>query len=943
MSIVRDILKDETLVFLDLETTGLNFHSDKIIEIGAVKVKNGAIVEKFHRLINPKIPIPFFITHLTGIKPQDVLDKPSIEEVKDELFAFLDKHPIVCHNISFERAFLSVIKSKAPENIFIDTCELSAILYPVLVSYKLEKLLEFFQIKNKEAHRALVDAEDTFRLWETLFASLKKCDLERIGRVNEILSQTSLPLKKIFGDLAGALEKSFSGEIEAKEDMRAPTEIVAETEDSAGAEFRKRKIDKGVIEEIFKTGGLLSQVMPCYEARREQMFICEAAAKAFDENKYLVMEAGTGIGKSLGYLVPAVIFSVWHKEKIVISTNTKNLQDQLADKDIPIAASALKADLKTAVVKGRDNYLCLKKLDDLFRDLDNADDETKFALAYLVSFKYQTSEGQLDEVSPYLLRTNRALRNFVSFLACEDALCLKNKCSRFGECFFQKMIKRASEADILIANHSLIFSQPEWMPEYSYLILDEAHNIEDAATNAFTEKISLKELRLLMNNLAAKKLGFDFAKKKDFKAADLQALEQNVLKAKEAVENFSKELISFFDLDGMRLNENIIVENLSEIEKNGEFKAVEKACLAVINSLEEIIKNFFSLSSSTEIGFKDKLMASGFAEKIEDKIHIMRKLIFPDDKKIKWLEFSMADEDGNKRVLSWTFFCAPLEVSAMLAEQIYSPLKAAVFISAVLKVGGSFSFFLERAGVQLLDNRRVFFETFGSPFDFQKSVILGIPKNFPAYNHNTDERYLNALAGGIRKAVIFIRGKSLALFSSKKRMKEIYTRVKDAVEKEGILTMCQDLDGTRQSLISRLQNDKQDILVFGSKSFQEAVDVSGLSAVFIDKLFFPHRDNPVIFARRNYLINQGKNPFKEYELPQAIMVLKQGFGRLIRNKKDFGLVVIFDSRLLDKEYKEVVLKSLPKVQLVSIEESEFYTVLKQKFEEIKKESQSQRK
>lgn len=941
MSIVRDILKDETLVFLDFETTGLNFRSDKIIEIGAVKVKNGVIVEKFYRLINPKIPLPFFITHLTGIKPQDVIDKPSIEEVKDELFAFLDKHLLVCHNISFERAFLSAIKGKAPENIFIDTCELAALLYPVLVSYKLEKLLDFFKIKNKEAHRALVDAEDTFRLWDVLFASIKKCDLERVRDMNNILSRTGLPLKKIFGDLAMALAKNLPAKIEVKEDTRAPTEIVAKI--NAGAEFQKRKIDKRVIEEIFKTGGLLSQALPGYEARREQMLVCEAAAKAFDENKYLVMEAGTGIGKSLGYLVPAVIFSVGHKEKIVISTNTKNLQDQLADKDIPIAAGALKADLKTAVVKGRDNYLCLRKLDDLLGDMDGADDETKFALAYLVSFKYRTLEGQLDEASPYLLRTNRALRNFVSFLVCEDALCLKNKCSCFGECFFQKMIKRAREADIVISNHSLIFSQPEWMPEYSYLILDEAHNIEDAATNAFTEKISLKELRLLMSTLTAQKMGFDFAKKKDFKVAELETLEQNILKAKESVENFSKELISFFDLDGMRLSENFIVENLSEIEKSGEFKAVEKACLSAINSLEEIIKKFFSLSSSTEIGLEDRLRASGFAEKTEDKIHILREFIFPDDKKIKWLEFGMADDSENKQALSWTFFCAPLEVSAMLAEQIYSPLKAAVFISAVLKVGGSFSFFSQRSGVHLLDSRRVFFETFGSPFDFQKSVILGIPKNFPAYNHNSDERYLNALACGIRKAVIFIRGKSLALFSSKKRMKEIYTRVKDAVEKEGILTMCQDLDGTRQSLIGRLRNDKQDILVFGSKSFQEGVDVSGLSAVFIDKLFFPHRDNPVILARRNYLINQGKNPFEEYELPQAIMALKQGFGRLIRNKKDFGLVVIFDSRLLDKDYKEVVLKSLPKVELVSLEESEFYTVLKQKFEELKKELTSQRK
>lgn len=946
MSIVAEVLKDETLVFLDLETTGLNFHSDKIIEIGAVKVRNGMVLEKFHRLINPKIPLSFFITHLTGIKQEDLFDKPTIEEISEELFSFLDKHLIVCHNASYERTFLTMIKGDPPRNLFIDTCELSAILYPVLVSYNLEGLLGSFNIKNKETHRALVDAEDTFRLWQALFVNLKQSDFRCIQDIENILSKTNLPLKRIFGDLVRIFEEKLTGAVEGGSAVALTSGHMTENEISAETNLQGRNINESIFDEFFKAGSLISQLLPDYEVRREQARVFEAVAGAFKENKYLAIEVGIGVGKSLGYLVPAAIFAVKTKEKVVISTNTKDLQDQLANKDIPIVASALKADLKTTVVNGMDNYLCLKKLDDLVGALDAMADEAKFALAYLVSFKYQAQQGQLGELSPYLLRTNKALQDFVNFLVCDEPFCMKDKCFHFTECFFHKMIKRASEAEIIITNHSLIFSKPDWMPEYSRLIIDEAHNIEDAATNAFTETVSLKELQLLLGDLIAERSRFDVTKKsgsphsfpngQDLQTTGVEILEKQASKAKEAIENFSKELFSFFGIDESLVDEAIKVEDLSGIERSGEFGQLEKLCLEITDLLEELIRDLSALSSSPQFDFENRLKADGFAQKIEGKILILKQLISRDEKKIKWIEFNRVAVGENKGPWIWKFFCAPLEVSAILADEIYFFLKSAVFISAILKVAGSFSFFSERAGLNLLDSRRLFFETISSPFDFQKSVILGIPKDFPAYRHNNEERYLNGLADGIIKLVLSIRGKSLALFSSKKRMREMYQRIKSSVEKGAILTLCQDLDGTRQFLISQLRSDKRDMLVFGSKSFQEGVDISGISCVYIDKLSFPHRENPVVSARRNYLIKKRKNPFKEYELPLAIIALRQQFSRLIRKKSDFGLVVIFDSRLLERDYKDVVIKSLPKVQLISLEEDEFYTVLKQKFEEIKK-------
>ena len=198
MPITFNVLSDETLIFLDIETTGLKFNYDKIIEIGALKVSNGKVIEKFHELINPEIPVPFFIESLTGIKEEDLTLKPTIAQKTEELFSFLNKHIIVCHNASFEKTFLEGLRGRPLENIFFDSCELAALLYPTLPSHSLENLLKFFKIKKTEAHRALIDAEDTLKIWQALFASLTDSDYQRIQMINKILLKTELPLKRIW-------------------------------------------------------------------------------------------------------------------------------------------------------------------------------------------------------------------------------------------------------------------------------------------------------------------------------------------------------------------------------------------------------------------------------------------------------------------------------------------------------------------------------------------------------------------------------------------------------------------------------------------------------------------------------------------------------------------------------------------------------------------------
>lgn len=943
MPITPDVLNDEILIFLDIETTGLKFDSDKIIEIGALKVKNGKIIEKFHSLINPQVPISFFITRLTGLKEEDVISKPTIQQKARELFVFLNKHPIICHNASFEKGFLSAIEGETPKNTFFDTCELAALLYPTLPSHKLQSLLKFFKIKDTEAHRALIDAEDTFKLWKSLFMNLTSVDLERIRMMNKIFSKTNLPVKRIFSDLIKFLEKHSRGKNRKQEISSLSSEINTEGENRTYPPQGRQQINKNMIREIFKTGGSLSQTMENYEMREEQMLMSGCVAEAFNQDKYLAIEAGTGVGKSLGYLIPCVIFSVNNKEKIVISTNTKNLQDQLIQKDIPLARRILKMNFKTAVIKGRENYLCLRKLEELLADCRHLDDEGKFALVYLISFKYMSREGQLSEISPYLLGKNKYLANFVKFLASELPFCLKEKCSYFKQCFYQQMVRRAQEANILVANHSLIFSKASWMPEYSYLILDEAHNIEDVATRAFTEDVTFEDLKFLMDSLLDKNtkkgLFYKLARKKySIETARLKKLKNQVFKVRMSLSDFSRKIISFFAVDKQQPAFKIVTKNFAKVEKEPAFVVVKGACSQLINSLRELIESLFLLSSFPGLDFEDRVKVAGFAEKIESKVRVLKELLIDyNQERIKWMQFKRVG--GKETSFLWKFFSSPLEVGELLIDLVFKNLKAAVLTSATLTVGGSFSFFSQRVGLSLFEKERLFFKSVNSPFDFQKHTILGIPRGFPLYNYRNRQEFINSLARGIKKIVLALRGKSLILFSSRERMEKVYMKIKESLEGEGILTLCQGLDGSRYFLIRQLKEAKADILVFGSKSFQEGVDVSGLSVVFIDKLPFPHRHDPIISARRAHLIKKGKNPFKEYELPLASIALRQSFGRLIRKKSDFGLVIIFDNRLLDKDYKEFIIKSLPQSQIVALGESEFYPSLKRRFAALKKNSQ----
>lgn len=950
MSAINDILKDEVLIFLDLETTGLNFNTDKIIEIGALKVKNGQIAERYHQLINPQIPLPAFISHLTSIKQDDLTDKKTIEEAGGHFFDFLNTHLLICHNADFEKGFLTAIKKSAPKNEFVDTCELSALLYPDLISYRLESLLEFFKIKTSEAHRALIDAEDTFSLWQSLFLNLNKYDWERLELINNILLKTSLPVGRIFADLVKHREffmepalaqtrDSLSGILNRPQPFALSKGAVLgcgcikktpPTNSSQDIQTRtdvrqkhfffneKELSDLNIFRKIFDGQGPAAEILKDYDAIEEQTALAELTAKALNEKEFLIIETASWIKKPLTYIFPSLIFSFKNTERIVFSCSSRELQ-QLITRAIPLAKEKLNIHLNTAVLNNLDSYLCLKNLNKLLEKGEFFNDEAKFALAYVVSLNSKSREACLSDISHFLLEKNKYLKDFKEFLGLQNSFCLKEKCSYFQECLYQQNLRDIEKADILIVSQVTLFSQSNLIPNYNYLILDEADNLEQTAASVFTKILDSEQLCSFLNM-------FLEDEKKQFKKDNLidlpsvKPLENQAAQAKTCLLNFSNTLADICEQDKNWQKFYKPIKNIKEIEKETSFPKVKKNCLDLITAMQEMIKTFFSLSQDGSLEFEDRLKMSVLAEKTEEKAHLLKDMFFLEkEASIRRFEFYRNNGLKNFENFSWKFLSTPLNRGRLLAEAVFGKLKSAVLIGCALNLGDNFSFFSQRTGLSLVKENILRCEYIKPSQKHKKNTVLEVPQNFPHFSYENDSVYNSALQNEIKEIILAKRGKILVFFTSKKRMQETYAQLKEPLKLKGVVSLCQDIDGQKQLLIKQLQRIQTDTAVFASiKYFQEGFYVRGINTVILDKLPFPNRNDPVISAEREAVIKMGGSPFANYELPLAILALKQGLNKFKRSPKDSVLFVILDRRLLERNYNRTITKALPQVKITAI-------------------------
>jgi len=706
---------------------------------------------------------------------------------------------------------------------------------------------------------------------------------------------------------------------------------------------RKRELLKArELEQAFAANGELAKNIGNFEVRPQQLQMMDAIVAAFNNDSIAVIEAPTGVGKTMAYLLPALEWALKNKERIVVSTRTINLQEQIIGHDLPLLQRCLEQSFQACLVKGRNNYLCRRKLDHAFAEISLFDDATGAAqLRALSVWAEATRDGSLSDLH---FVPDRAVWEKVN---CEADMCVGGNCRHFQSCFFMAARKEMARADLLVVNHHMLFADvavkkelgdftgAAVLPQYARAIFDEAHSIEDAATEYFgvsaTRAATHKTLeRLLRIEMENERGLIPYLKLKLMRncpqvTADeyeaLVAFIDNQLRpallltmdalddaftglreyTAEAARQIGREI-------KWRLTPEILAQpELRELHEEvimpaaGSTRALIRLCEKLLEKLTAIkpyepgeespvLTEIMELAAAIR---RLQLIADTLAEATRDTIA---------DNTVRWIEID-AKYESAVRVAR-----CPLAVGEPLAEWVYKKLDTVIMTSATLAVKKEFSYFKNRVGLTLIDDARVCSFLLDSPFDFSSQAMLCIPTDGPT---PASPEFLEASEKSIRRILAITKGHAFVLFTSFYALDHAYKNLEDELRAQGITPLCQG-KATRSQLLDEFRRDPSSVL-FATDSFWEGVDVAGdaLQCVIVTRLPFRVPSEPVLEARAQAIEQAGGNAFMQYSVPQAVIKLRQGFGRLIRRRTDWGAVVILDSRIISKYYGRTFLASLP--------------------------------
>lgn len=916
-------------VALDLETTGLRPEHDTIIEIGAVKFGEDEVLETWSSLVNPQRPIPHKITQLTGITEAEANQSPTLSSVLSPLRSFVKDYPIVGHNVSFDLGFLKR-HNLFLDNPTIDTFELAGILLPHAARYSLGTLADALGITFPTRHRALDDALATKDLFLGLLQQASQLDLSVIREINGLAVGSNWSLRPVFQDLERNKARfAFTGSI----GQRLMAKGALDGEGSLGLLFtqeerakplqpkvERQSLNVDSLAAMLEEGGDFSDKFPGYEYRSQQVEMLRAVAEAFNGRQHLLVEAGTGTGKSIAYLLPAAHFAMHNGERVVISTNTINLQDQLFLKDIPDLQKILPFEFKTALLKGRSNYICLRRLAALRRASNLSIDELRVLAKVLVWLPSTMTGDQAELFMPTL--GERLVWNRI----CSDSEnCLAEQCPfrQEGKCFFYRARQQAEGAHLIVVNHALLLSdvavENRVLPEYRYLIVDEAHHLEDATTHQLSFEVNLRSVQRLLSELSQRpgprRYGGYLAEvmarcRGGVPEAIKRELESYIKDLHREVEVAERSLHELFDTlslflkeysrpggkydQNIRLTSGLRVQPAwADVEIAGDNFSVHLFKLS--DGLKRLYSGLGDLEGYDIADHEDLLQGLlGYHQRLEDLHEQLNALIAdPSSDAIYWAGISTKDEEIS-------LHAAPLHIGHLVERHLLTPKECVVLTSATLCTDGDFSFIKER--LNTWEAREV---AVGSPFDYVNSTLLYLVNDVPEPNQ---PYYQKAVEQALITLCRATRGRTLALFTSYSQLRNTSKTITYPLAEHDIVVFQQGDGSSRRQLLENFRTTPRSVLL-GTRSFWEGIDVMGeaLSCLVIARLPFSVPTDPVFAARSETF----EDPFGQYAVPETILRFRQGFGRLIRSKTDRGVVVILDKRVLTKSYGRSFLNSLP--------------------------------
>ncbi len=625
------------------------------------------------------------------------------------------------------------------------------------------------------------------------------------------------------------------------------------------------------LEQLLGPDGPIAKAHPNYEFRPGQIRMAQAVAESIDRSTHLCVEAGTGTGKTLAYLLPA-IFS---RKRVIISTGTKNLQEQLFFKDIPFLQKALGRGLSVAYLKGRSNYLCLKKLEAAEHEAYLFSPHDPRYLELIREWARTTETGDRAELKE--LPEDLTLWHHLD--ARRDT-CTGQKCPDFESCFVTRVRQRALQSDLVIVNHHLFFAdlalrQGDFgavLPEYSIVIFDEAHELEDVATQYFG---------VVVSNYRVEELARDADKAQKESDSTSSFVPQQLARLAVTAREF---FAGFYSPDGR-----------FPMQELGEGLDVRRGPRTG-DTISRLYKRFASQIGTLEAALANASRQSDVTDSLVRRAGELRQdlatiLVSDSTEQVYWYEVR------GRGVFLWA---SPIQVAPILKQQLYPHVDTAVLTSATLSTGGNFHFIRSRLG---LDDARELL--LGSHFDFSRQAILYVPRDIP---EPREEGWLRQACSELERILDASSGRAFVLFTSYAQMELVHHAL------EGRLPYPILLQGemSKSGLLETFRNTSNAVL-FATSSFWQGVDVQGeqLSCVVIDKLPFSVPSDPVVAARIRHLNEAGGNAFYEYQIPEAVILLKQGFGRLIRSRTDRGILALLDKRVLTKRYGRTFLQSIP--------------------------------
>ena len=938
---------DDNVVVVDTETTGFSFAHDELIQIAAARMTKGQVTGWYVTFVNPGKPIPDEIVHLTGIGEEEVADAPTPEEALAGLVEFAGDSLMVAHNVGFDRTFVTRHPEGYPllENIWVDSLDLSRIALPRLRSHRLIDLVHTFGAPVS-THRADADVAATCVVYRILLAAVSQMPKSLVAYIGNMAPLDQWQTGYVFAQMAkanelatadgGAGEASTRKRLFSLSDMRRrrvstlpPRHAKKDAEELAATPGAQLVFPtKDEIDAAFDVQGVMGRIYDSFEPRDEQRTMAEAVAAAFAASENLAVEAGTGVGKSMAYLVPAALTALLNDIAVGVATKTNALLDQLVFKELPALSSALQGanpqmrPLTWASLKGISHYPCLRKVAKLvdegpaMRTVGSEEVSQAPALAALLSYVEQSEFNDIDTMKI----DYRALPRYLFTTSSVD--CLKRKCPYYGTgCFVHGARRRAESADIVVTNHSLLFcdvvADGGLLPPIRHWVLDEAHGTEEEARKAFTQTVAAEDLMRIAGRVAdssGSRGVFSRAERAGAKEGEgITLLYALTSKCREAGNAFYQVADDF----------TLHMKDLLYFDASSKSKGYDNVDLWV-NSDVRVSSRFkdLALRAADLVEVSDKLITAAqdlvaYLEEVDGAAEAQREvastaLELRDIRNAAELFFATAPETyvyqaalvkkKDRRVDSMQ--AMPLNVGALLNETLFARTHSIVFTSATLSVNGKFDAFERAVGLGEGEFSQVRTLQLDSSYDFDNNMVIYVVKDMPEPN---DRAYLPALEKLLVAAHIAQKGSMLTLFTNRREMEECYDVVNPQLKEADLRLVCQKWGVSVKGLRDEFMADEH-LSLFALKSFWQGFDAPGatLKGVIIPKLPFARPTDPLYCERAS----REDRAWQRYVLPQAVIETKQAAGRLIRKADDHGVLILADKRLVTKNYGKMFLNSL---------------------------------